>query len=178
MSTRCHIIVKGSKDEPIDGWAYIYHHHDGSPDGVGKELLERFRECITKNAYGHKYTWGDIVEFIVSMDDGYEIDYNLHGDEEYIYVATLDDNKEGVRLDCYGVPSFGFAKDTDFFCKENGYEHIFSEYIHNSEPGLLTDKNQKKYMDEFKSEICKLHNVELLKMMKLVCDELTLRETE
>ena len=43
MSTRSHIIVKGSKSEPEDQWGYIYHHFDGYPEGVGAELREQFK---------------------------------------------------------------------------------------------------------------------------------------
>ena len=178
MSTRSHIIVKGSKSEPEDQWGYIYHHFDGYPEGVGAELREQFKKCIECNAIGHKYSWEDIIHFITDIEDEYEIDDGIHGDEEYIYVVTLEDDREGVSITCYSVLPFSFDKSTTDVCLDNGYGTEYTETIRNTESGLMTDHEEKAYMDKFKAQIQKLHNVELLDMIRAIVVELTLRETE
>lgn len=81
MSTRAHILVKGGSEK-----FYLYHHHDGYPEGVGKNLKNYLNNL--------KWTWypDDIVNDLVKghIDEGYEITSCMHGDEEYLYLIDCD----------------------------------------------------------------------------------------
>lgn len=178
MSTRCHLIVRGAVNDTPDEWTYIYHHFDGYPEGVGKDIASKFNEVIKPNVVGHKYTLDDIVDFICDIEDGYEVDDGLHGDEEYVYVITLDEHKEGVTIVCYETLSFSFDTYPTEFHKDNGFDKVYELSIHNTGTGLKDINEEKDELDEFKAKIQSLHNVVLLNMMRAICDELTLRETE
>ena len=88
MSTRCHIIVR----EVEYTEHYIYHHHDGYPEGVGSELKKILESCPS-------YDWETIMERILGYDDQYEEDNGIHGDEEYIY--EIDSINTHAILKCY-----------------------------------------------------------------------------
>ena len=89
MSTRCHIIVIGENKEKY----FIYHHHDGYPEGVGEELKEILGSCVS---FDHE----TILEKILAYDSQYEVDEGIHGDEEFIYyISTL--GNDSVTLTCY-----------------------------------------------------------------------------
>ena len=178
MSTRCHVIVKGSENEPQDQWAYIYHHHDGYPEGVGKDLGKAFEEKIKSNVLGHKYTWENVIEIITNIDDEYEVDNGIHGDEEYLYVVTLERDKEGVCVDCYKILPFSFKRDSDKFTMDEGYEFIYQKVYRNTSWGVMNEKQEKDFMEYFNKELHTMHNIHLLEMLRAICDELTLRETE
>lgn len=105
MSTRAHIRIKDG-DEQI----MLYHHHDGYPEGVGRDLKKFLQEncqnywdaCEIANGlvkggikHEHKGLYSGNVE--VRADDEYEITTCIHGDEEFIYVIDCD-KKE---LKCY-----------------------------------------------------------------------------
>lgn len=105
MSTRAHIRIKDG-DEQI----MLYHHHDGYPEGVGRDLKkflsEKFKNwwdaCeiangLVKGGVRHerKSLLSGKVE--ISTDDEYEITTCLHGDENFIYIIDCD-KKE---LKCY-----------------------------------------------------------------------------
>ena len=81
MSTRAHILIKGGSEQ-----FYVYHHHDGYPEGVGKDLKSYLNNL--------KWRWypDDIVNDLVKgiIDDGYEITSCMHGDEEYLYFIDCD----------------------------------------------------------------------------------------
>lgn len=91
MSTRCHIIVRETDDNSCTEH-YIYHHHDGYPEGVGSELKKILESCPS-------YDWETIVERILGYDDQYEEDNGIHGDEEYIY--EIDAINTHAILKCY-----------------------------------------------------------------------------
>ena len=94
MSTRCHIVVREVEDTDNDLCTehYIYHHHDGYPEGVGSELKKILESCPS-------YDWETIVERILGYDDQYEEDNGIHGDEEYIY--EIDAINTHAILKCY-----------------------------------------------------------------------------
>jgi len=81
MSTRCHIIVKNNNRE-----TFIYHHCDGYPSGVGAELEELLSECERDNNFNN------LVDKITDIDGGYVVDGGIHGDEDFIYTITLNNN--------------------------------------------------------------------------------------
>lgn len=90
MSTRANIrITEG------DGQILLYHHCDGYPEGVGKELKEFLKF--------YKY-WDPerIASDLATMKNRYEkYPYEcaicLHGDEAYVYVIDCDKK----TLTCY-----------------------------------------------------------------------------
>ena len=96
MSTRCHIIIKWDDKE-----TFIYHHHDGYPEGVGTELKEILKSCTS-------YDWETIAEKILGYDDQYEEDSGIHGDEDYIYEIEAKDTY--ATLKCYSY-SGSYRKD-------------------------------------------------------------------
>lgn len=105
MSTRAHIRIKDG-DEQI----MLYHHHDGYPEGVGRDLKKFLREncqnywdaCEIANGlvkggikHEHKGLYSGKVE--VRADDEYEIATCIHGDEDYIYIIDC----RAKTLKCY-----------------------------------------------------------------------------
>lgn len=92
MSTRCNIIIKWRRDKIT-----LYHHHDGYPEGVGRDL----KFYLSKERY-----WNDeyIAEALVKnkaglRDDEYKPSMGLHGDIEYVY--EIDCRKKS--LTCWEV---------------------------------------------------------------------------
>lgn len=93
MSTRCHLVVKGQGFEK----AYIYHHCDGYPDGVGTEIVEEMKQYDNP-----EWRVNEVVNKILSISDEYELDSDIHGDEDYIYLIDCDSKKiECYNADCY-----------------------------------------------------------------------------
>ena len=92
MSTRCCVkVVKKFNDDNVKE-VMIYHHHDGYPEGVGADLVNRSKEKWDKYANG----WDiDLIvnDLVKDTDEEYEITCYNHVDIEYLY--TIDcDNKD------------------------------------------------------------------------------------
>lgn len=80
MSTRCNIIIKDKR-----GKIYLYHHHDGYPEGVGSDLFERLK-VLFLNTYLYKTS---LANFLVKdTNDEYNITDSIHGDIDFLY--TID----------------------------------------------------------------------------------------
>ena len=93
MSTRCDIKVIYE-----DGVVFLYHHHDGYPEYVGKFLYNKFNEKIKSCRF---YSPSSVVNELIknTEDDEYEWTTELHGDIEYLY--EIDLNKKEIR--CFEV---------------------------------------------------------------------------
>lgn len=178
MSTRCHVIVKDQVTSPEEEWTYIYHHHDGYPEGVGKYLKDKFSETIG-NETGHtQYHKDDIVKMICEIDDEFEVDDGLHSDEEYVYIVEITNDRRSVIVTYYHCLPFSYNCRSASFNMDDGFEYVQQDIINQKIPVVLDEKEEKEVMEAFKHQITTLHNVDLLEMMKLICIELTLRETE
>lgn len=96
MSTRCNIkIVQADAEGHIDHKCapiWLYHHHDGYPEGVGREL--------TKVAEQMFYRACDYANRLMRMDEPiysdantkmneFEITRGQHGDIDYLYEVTV-----------------------------------------------------------------------------------------
>jgi len=94
MSTRCHIVIK----EKGFGNVYIYHHCDGDPGGVGSEIVWALAgyQKYTKE-FDLKWSIKGVSEEILRLDDEYKEDYEIHGDEDYIYEIDCDNR----TVKCY-----------------------------------------------------------------------------
>ena len=94
MSTRCNIIVK-AKGKKIT----LYHHWDGYLEGVGQDLVNKFKNMFIDN---NKCYWIHVVNMLVKdkTDDGYEISDGIHGDIEYLY--TIDTDKKTLKYQTVG----------------------------------------------------------------------------
>ena len=116
MSTRCNIrIVDESGNEVM-----LYHHHDGYPEGVGKQLdllmqagafgnfpcpegiankliKWNFKFDVLKKNLENK---GIDPSELTCEDDGYDVTCCLHGDIEYMYIIKLAYG-EFASLECY-----------------------------------------------------------------------------
>lgn len=106
MSTRAHIRIQDGDEHLM-----LYHHSDGMPEGIGKDLrrflanqckdgywdVEEIANALIKGAvkYWRKGIWSGKPE--LHTDDGYEVTTSLHGDEEYIYVIDC----ESKSIKCY-----------------------------------------------------------------------------
>jgi hypothetical protein len=79
MSTRCNIIVRDDKNQYT-----LYHHRDGYPDGVGKDLYYKFKSWTQDS---NKLSATKLVNKLLKdkEDDGYELTTGLHADIEYLY---------------------------------------------------------------------------------------------
>lgn len=81
MSTRCNIIIKDKYNE-----FWLYHHHDGYPEGVGADLTKRMNSAFEKDL-----DLSDVVNMLIKdIDDEYEITTGEHGDIEYLYKIDVD----------------------------------------------------------------------------------------
>ena len=93
MSTRSEIIIKDYWTSEATGKHYtkkvkLYHHSDGYPEGVGKDLMEFIYPMLTRsnssdcNSVANKLLkWKD--------DNGYELTVYVHSDIEYMYVIDI-----------------------------------------------------------------------------------------
>lgn len=96
MSTRCNVIVMG-RDGKND---IFYHHSDGYPDGVGKELL-MFSHFASKNQEStYMDSDGSVAERnlndvrrkfmeLLESDGDYEHDGIIHSDIDYMYLVEF-----------------------------------------------------------------------------------------
>lgn len=109
MATRCNIIIKqeGSTICP----KYIYHHNDGCPTGVGKDLEKQLEKYIQNDK--SLFTIDDVAKSICSIGSSYEKAYNTSGDIEYLYIVTiLLGNKLGLK--CYKINKMAPFSLNDF----------------------------------------------------------------
>jgi hypothetical protein len=91
MSTRCNIeIIEEGKS------VWLYHHHDGYPQGVGFDLMKRFNDSMKKETL---YLDTVANKLVKDPQDDYEITTGEHGDIEYKYVIDCDNS----RIICYSV---------------------------------------------------------------------------
>jgi len=105
MSTRCNIKVI------VDGETicWLYHHHDGYPEGVGANLAEFLHKCNDKREYVpmfFNYVINDMIKGKVTWvdgtpDDEYEWTGGQHGDIEYLY--TIEYAGRTVTLNVEGI---------------------------------------------------------------------------
>lgn len=91
MSTRCQIKVTY-----LDKEVLIYHHHDGYPEGVGYDLVQRQKKLNTWNG-------SEIVNDLVKdTKDEYEVAFLVHTDIDYWY--EIDCNCHTIR--CWRTDGF------------------------------------------------------------------------
>ena len=90
-----------SNTEPTPKYIYLYHHWDGSPSGVGRELERFLRGRDDGDGTHGEPTWDGarIAEELLSSASGYQKSDGLHGDVEYGYV--IDCNRR--TLTCYDL---------------------------------------------------------------------------
>jgi len=124
MSTRCHIIVKENNKE-----TFIYHHHDGYPSGVGAELEGLLAKCE------HANDFNDLVDRIELLGGGYEIDEGIHGDEEFIYTITVDNNS--CILKCEEYPDELIVYEKKYGKNKYNKEEILKIYKIFEEHGII-----------------------------------------
>lgn len=94
MSTRCGILISDYR-----GFFWrLYHHTDGSPDKVGKELKAFIKYLVTCEKDSGLVS-SDLVLTLNSFDPSYEIESNPHGDEEYFYKIFV--GKETISIRCW-----------------------------------------------------------------------------
>jgi hypothetical protein len=137
MSTRCHVIVRNGKNENKEKWNYIYHHCDGYPAGVGKELSDILTEIQGNGVSRNDFNANFITENILNYSDEYELDNSIHGDEEYIYLIDVETKhivdgfeSNSVTLTCYEVLSFEFETDPEDFSAEEGYKRYTTSVMY------------------------------------------------
>ena len=98
--TRCNIVVNDSEDT-----LYLYHHCDGYPKGVGKELIEYLQTNTPKTA-------DEVHKGLVFMyGESYEETEGIHGDISYLYTERAHrvvrhiepegyiEDPEGIHID-------------------------------------------------------------------------------
>ena len=99
MSTRATIKIKDGSEV-----RWLYHHSDGYPEGVGKEL-----EGILSD---EKYWTLPSIFTRLTKDPQYEPTGGIHGDEEYGYLIDCIDRKlvgYSIYLCGYGAVASLFA---------------------------------------------------------------------
>ena len=99
MSTRCNIIIREGKDKIL-----LYHHHDGYPEGVGKDLLNYMQKtCDEHRGVCAESVARELVKNETSRtglnDNGYVPAICIHYDIEYLYEIDTD----RCTLRCWSV---------------------------------------------------------------------------
>lgn len=82
-------------------YIYLYHHSDGYPSGVGRELERFLRDRNDGNDASGQPTWDGerIAEDLIATTSGYIPSDGNHGDVEYGYVIDC----ESRTLTCYDL---------------------------------------------------------------------------
>ena len=89
MSTRS-IVRIVDKNYNVD----LYHHYDGYPEGVGRQLMAIAYPIIQRfNCYG----WKDLYRMLKEHDDDYRIAEGIHPDIEYLYIINL----KTKQIECF-----------------------------------------------------------------------------
>lgn len=101
MSTRCEVSIRESCYEVY----HLYHHSDGYFEGVGKDLVEKLSELMTKDD-----NWPNAKELgeYLLLDDGYEITDCDHYDIDFYYA-----------VDCVKKTIVGYPVKSSFFRKDS-----------------------------------------------------------
>ena len=99
MSTRCNVIIREGSWKIL-----LYHHHDGYPEGVGKDLKSLMERIVANHWFIDSERMATILvknetETTGFDDKEYEPACCLHYDIEYLY--EIDVNKN--LLKCYAV---------------------------------------------------------------------------
>lgn len=79
MSTRANILITNAQGNE----STLYHHHDGYPEGVGREL-QRILRHITDEIENPD----SMAAFITLQDPTYEPTEGIHGDIDYLYTIN------------------------------------------------------------------------------------------
>jgi len=98
MSTRCQIEVTYQARRVL-----LYHHHDGYPQGVGADLIQRQQKL-------HTWNGNILVNELLNnkeQDDGYSIAFQVHTDLDYWY--EVDCNLKTIR--CWKVHGYALLSD-------------------------------------------------------------------
>lgn len=104
MSTRCNVIIRQQGVQVV-----LYHHHDGYPEGVGMDLIERFGKNF-RDEKAHVLSLSYAVNALIKdQNDEYEWCLRLHGDIEYLYTVDL----ERKTIVCEAVDNWDEFKITD-----------------------------------------------------------------
>ena len=87
MSTRCNLLVESGETK-----LFIYHHHDGYLEGVGRDLLDRLKKLLASDVG----KWARAHEFVTGLlsdkNEEYEVTVGWHGDIEYSYRIVFGDD--------------------------------------------------------------------------------------
>lgn len=95
MSTRSEILIRTKFANDKVEMVKLYHHHDGYPEGVGLDLLERSKvwESHGKNN-NNRWEIDEVVNSLIKdAKDEYEFTAYKHTDIEYFYVIDCVDKK-------------------------------------------------------------------------------------
>lgn len=109
MSTRCNIILQ---DDNAAKRIYLYHHHDGYPEGVGSDLAHYIAEWnklyfYAIEEYANRLIKGEQSPFYEKVDDEYRLTRGLHGDIEFLYILHFafdaETGRNTLTLEAYRV---------------------------------------------------------------------------
>lgn len=87
----------------------LYHHYDGYPKGVGRDLIKRRNQLNTWD--------GNIIvnNLVKDINDEYEIAYQVHTDIDSWY--EIDCNRKRIR--CWKIKGHNLSNHTKGIkCKE------------------------------------------------------------
>lgn len=107
MATRANIVIKAGKKK-----IYLYHHYDGYPEGIGKDLqafIEKQNGNFEPNELQKKILDGEVN----GKDDKYEETDGIHSDVEYIY--TIDADKGELSYKGYNWDKDKWDKKTTMY---------------------------------------------------------------
>lgn len=108
MSTRSEVTIIGEFQK-----LKLYHHHDGYPEGVGYDLMNRFFDKIENANVDFDFVCNELVK---DANDEYEITQYNHTDREYEY--EVDTVKHTIR--CWSVD--WYDDEDGHWCAKRGQE--------------------------------------------------------
>lgn len=143
MSTRCNIIITEEGKSPK---VYLYQHHDGYPDGVGKE----FREMVGKYISDHcDWSADSLSKYVVKADPSYRYTEGVHGDVEYIYTLSINQGEfDYACYKCYGYID-ALCHATNPLDVLSTKDKVFDETLGSTNEKMMTkDEMVDKYFKE------------------------------
>ena len=148
MSTRCNIIIKDRWDRRI----YLYHHHDGYPEGVGSDLkkyLSQFKDWQFRQHGAWKFA-NDLVKNKAGLDDDkYEVSMGLHSDIDYCYVI----NCSAGTLRCYSCRELRYNDNNGKYTWDKVFLRENLREIPDPEPEEPQEEVIVKRNDKFESAL-------------------------
>ena len=187
MSTRCAVVVRDTERDSyqnikVNERTYIYHHHDGHMEGVGKDLGETLSKYVRdKNS---QVNFQKVVDVIKNIDDEYEEIMAMPRDVEYVYVVDVDSKDYNLPFGITSSPSVsitGYKTKHDYnpdvkeFTPMGGYIELYCQGFFQHKTAKPEKEEEDTLMDSFgvkslsDEQLKELHAIVMKELVKRNC---------